>query len=117
MPAATCPRARTTRARGRHRLIFSRRTRRPSWRTRSRSDFLMTRISIFKQATLALAGVFAIAHSAQSQSLIVTNGTIIAATGDQAPGLPAGCLLDGAGTFDVGVMDDAGNVFFRSRLT
>jgi hypothetical protein len=77
----------------------------------------MIRIRTLEQTALACASLAVLTFSAHAQSMLSAHGTIIAATGDQAPGLPAGCVLNGSGTFDVGVLDDAGRVFFRSRLT
>lgn len=52
-----------------------------------------------------------------AQSQIAANGQVIATTGDPVPGLTNGEVFGGSSTFDSGVIDDFGNVFFRGRFT
>ena len=66
-------------------------------------------------SAIAVAGLF-VASTAQSQSLLSTNGQIVAATGMQAAGMPTGVIYGGSSTFDSAVIDENGNVLFRGRM-
>jgi hypothetical protein len=65
----------------------------------------------FAAAGLALAGV-----SAQAQTLLQTNGQVIATNGGQVPNMPVGVIFGGTSTFDSGVLDESGNLIFRGRM-
>ncbi|MBK6939067.1 MAG: hypothetical protein IPH13_02520 [Planctomycetes bacterium] len=52
-----------------------------------------------------------------AQSQISANGQVIATTGDPVPGLTNGEVFGGSSTFDSGVIDEFGRVFFRGRFT
>ncbi|MBL8896983.1 MAG: hypothetical protein JNM84_05125, partial [Planctomycetes bacterium] len=65
---------------------------------------------------LACAAVPALAPLSSAQSLLPWNGQVLATNGDAVPGVP-GALFGGSSTFDSGVIDDAGQVFFRGRFT
>lgn len=78
---------------------------------------LMQRGTAFFTVT---AGLACLTSSAFAQSLIVTNGTTVAYTGDTVPDttgvdLP-GYLWGGTGGFDSCGMDDSGNLFFRAQM-
>lgn len=71
---------------------------------------------------LFIASVCALTASAGAslgfgQSQISFNGQVIATTGDPVPGLTNGEVFGGSSTFDSGVIDDFGRVFFRGRFT
>ncbi|MCA9286969.1 MAG: hypothetical protein KDA05_00205, partial [Phycisphaerales bacterium] len=70
------------------------------------------------RATAGLAGtvvVLGAATSAGAQSLLTTGGNVIAASGQDVPGL-TGVTFGGSGTFDSPVIDENGSVLFRGRM-
>jgi hypothetical protein len=71
---------------------------------------------LFVASTCALVSS-AGASLALAQSQISFNGQVVATTGDPVPGLTNGEVFGGSSTFDSGVIDDSGRVFFRGRFT
>lgn len=65
---------------------------------------------------LVCAAAPALAPLAFAQSLLPWNGQVLATNGDAVPGVP-GAVFGGSSTFDSGVLDDSGRVFFRGRFT
>lgn len=72
-----------------------------------------------RSITLVALAIGALAAHVRAQSALVAYGVIIASTGEQVPGTPAGCTFDSSAfspSFQLGGIDDAGNVYFSSRL-
>ncbi|MBK9385656.1 MAG: hypothetical protein IPN34_12670 [Planctomycetes bacterium] len=65
---------------------------------------------------LSCAAATVLAPAAFSQGLLPWNGQVIATNGDAVPGVP-GAVFGGSSALDSGVLDDAGRVFFRGRMT
>ncbi|MEY2807152.1 MAG: hypothetical protein RIR65_1569 [Planctomycetota bacterium] len=77
----------------------------------------MTMNATFLSSSLPLVAVVCgLAPFAGAQTLFSQSGQIIAANGNQVPGLPAGVIYGGTSTFGNAVIDDAGNVCFRGRI-
>ncbi|MCC7013315.1 MAG: hypothetical protein IT454_12190 [Planctomycetes bacterium] len=69
----------------------------------------------WKSAVAFAAVALCAAASAQAQSLVLTNTNVIATDNDPAPGTTS--VFGGSSALDHGVIDDAGGVLFRGRLT
>ncbi|MFO1008820.1 MAG: choice-of-anchor tandem repeat NxxGxxAF-containing protein [Planctomycetota bacterium] len=65
---------------------------------------------------LALLAVASLGSLASAQSILLTNGRVIAAVDGQVPGVATGILWGGSGNFDNPVIDASGNVLFRGRM-
>lgn len=65
-------------------------------------------------ATAVLSGIVSVARA---QSILQFQGQYLAVTGQPVPGLTGGEVFGGTSTFETGVMDDAGRIFFRGRFT
>ncbi|MBK7875078.1 MAG: hypothetical protein IPJ77_04890 [Planctomycetes bacterium] len=65
----------------------------------------------------ALAATAGLASLANAQSLLQTNGRVIATNDGQVPGLAAGIVFGGTSTFDIPCITESGDVLFRGRFT
>ncbi len=70
----------------------------------------------WKPALCAFTALATLAAAASAQSLLQTNGRILAASGGQVPGVAAGIVYGGTSMFDIPVLDRDGYVIFRGRL-
>lgn len=67
-------------------------------------------------AAAALLATGFVVPTAQAQGFLSSQGQVLAATGEQVPGLPPGVVFGGSSTFDSAVIDESGRAFFRARF-